>query len=96
MPFLDSTSRMPWSPPGRSGTSTATTVVLLIRIALFLQDAARLVDVVHDQPEDAEIGGVRQRQGSDVDLGILQDTSHLLQTSRFILQKYGNLFHLHR
>ena len=31
MPFLDSTSRMLWSPPGRSGTSTATTVVRLNR-----------------------------------------------------------------
>ena len=67
IPFLDRTSRMLVEPArtvrdldGHDGGPAETE-------AVFLQDAARLLHVVDDQAEDAEIGGVRQRQGSDVD-----------------------------
>ena len=87
--------RMPASPPGRSGRTTGTTSFLASGEAVLLQHRLGLLRVVHDQPEDAEIGGIGQGQGPDVDAVFGKDIRHFRQPAGLVLEKNGYLLDLH-
>ena len=82
-------------PPGRSGTSTATTSVLPTVKPLAFRTSRALSYWSTDEAQDAEIGGVGQGQGPDVDPGFAQDPGDFGQPARLVFQKYRDLFDFH-
>ena len=63
--------------------------------AFVLQDFPGPIVLVHDEPQNAEISGVGQRQRPDVDPGFAQNPGDFRQTAGLVLQKYRDLFHFH-
>ena len=63
--------------------------------ALVLQDLPGLIVLVHDEPQDAEIRGVGQGEGPDVDPGFAQNPGDFRQAAGLVLQKYRYLFDFH-
>ena len=63
--------------------------------AVFFEQPFGLLVVVDDQPQDAEIGGVGQRERPDVDAAFLKDAGHLRQAAGLVFQEYRNLLCVH-
>ena len=54
-----------------------------------------MIVLVHDEPQDAEISGVGQGEGPDVDPGFAQNPGDFRQAARLVLQEYRDLFDFH-
>jgi len=59
------------------------------------EDLICLFCVVDNQAQDAEIGGVGQRGGTDVHARVGEKSCHVRQAARAVLDEHGDLFDLH-
>jgi len=56
---------------------------------MILEGLLSLIDLIHDQAQDAEVGRVRQRERTDIDAGFGQNARYLGQAARLILQEFS-------
>ena len=52
--------------------------------AVALEQPPRLVGILHDEAQDAELAGVRQREGLDVDAGFGQQPARRAERAGFV------------
>ncbi len=62
---------------------------------MFTQDTFGEGRLIDNQPQDAKIRGVGEREGTDINSGLANRPGHLGKTSRFVFDKDGNLFNFH-
>jgi hypothetical protein len=71
------------------------TCALPICETLFFQEFPGFFVLVHDQPEDAEVGGVGQGQSPDIYASLPQSLGDFGQAARLVFQKNRDLFDFH-
>ena len=55
-----------------------------------------LLPVAHDEAQDAELLGVGDGEGQDVELGLGQQLDRAAQGAGLVFQEQGELFYFHR
>ena len=61
--------------------------------AFLPQDGAGFIRLIDDQPQDPEVGSIRDGQGADIDPGFAENLGDADHPAAFILKKYGDLFY---
>ena len=59
------------------------------------QDLEGFLRIVDDEAQNAELGGIRQGEGADIDLVLPQDRGNLGQAAGFVLDKNRDLLNRH-
>ena len=62
---------------------------------VFREDVTRLLPVLRDDPENAEIRGVRKGERQNVDVVFRQDAADSVQRARLVFRKDGELVEFH-
>lgn len=74
-------------PPGTSGNPNGYDIGQRNRQPRLLERLFGLHRLIDDEAQDAEIGGVRDGQGADVDAGLREDGGDFRETPRLVFYK---------